>query len=203
MNMRSPLFSNSRQHGFTLIEVMAVLIIIGIAAAVVSFNIGDGSRPLQIKSSARQLYGAMNLVIEEAIFTNKQFGLRFDIEYEEDEQFYSYEWLQYDPEIRAWKASEVEEFQKQELPYGIILKIEIDEQSLIIGSKSKKEDVIFEVKKQKDEKKPTYPDMYFLSSGEMQNFKITIADEELPDSKYLIKGNMLGQLEFRRPDEEE
>ncbi len=45
--------------------------------------------------------------------------------------------------------------------------------------------------------------MYFLSSGEMQNFTISIADEALPESKYNIKGNMLGQLDFRRPDEEQ
>ncbi len=201
--MRSSFSPYQRQYGFTLIEVMAVLIVIGIAAAVVSFSVGDGARTLQIKSSARQLYSSINLAIEESVFTNKQFGLRFDIEYEDDMQFYTYEWLYYDELNTVWQSLDGENFQKQFLPAAIILNIEVDEQAVIIGGKNNDEDALFEVKKKQGEKKSKYPDLYFLSSGEMQNFTITIAGEELPDSQYLIKGSMLGQLDFRRPDEEE
>lgn len=201
MQLSSSLYR--RQAGFTLIEVLAVLVVIGIAAAVVSFSIGSGSRPLQVKSSARQLYSSINLAAEEAVFTNKQFGLRFDIEYDGADQFYSYEWLQYNPEEKVWLSVQAEEFAKQSLPIAVILKIEVEKQDIIIGGDNQQDDALFEVKKQKDEKKKIYPDIYFLSSGEMQNFSIIIADEELPESEYHIKGNMLGQLNFKRPDEKE
>ena len=29
------------------------------------------------------------------------------------------------------------------------------------------------------------------------------ADEETPDNKYRLKGNMLGQLDFKRPDQDD
>ena len=203
--MRLSLTPRYYQKGFTLIEVMAVVVVIGIAAAVVSFSVGDGARPQQIKSAARQLYGSINLVIEESLLTGQVFGLRFDIDSGDDGQVYSYEWMQFNPEpkVRAWQKVEIKEFQKQLLPEGVELIVEVEKQKIIIGSTNKKEDALFEVKKQKDEKKPIYPDIWFLPSGETQNFTISIADEEKPEAKYLIKGNMLGQLTFKRPDEEE
>lgn len=189
-------------RGFTLIEVLAVIIVIGIAAALVTFSVGDDARPRQIKASARQLYHAMNLAMEEAVFLNRQLGLRFDTEFADGTQVYGYEWLQYNAVDKAWNSVDDEEFKKQSLPGGVVLKLVVEQQLLVIGGDNNQEAELFEVKKPEDGKKPLSPDLYFLSSGETQNFTVSIADEELPDSEYIVSGNMLGQIEFRQPDAE-
>ncbi len=197
------------QQGFTLIEMMVVLIIIGIGAGIVSLSMGDATRPQQTKSVARQLYGAMNLALEDAVFLNKQLGLRFDFSGKEQEITYSYQWLIYDASRKQWAPITTEGFAEQVLPDFIDVQIEVEGQKMIIGA-SRKEDALLTIEQDKDDEKDKnpkktliYPDLYFLSSGEMQNFKITINDKNTPESEYLLEGNALGQMTFKRPDEDE
>jgi general secretion pathway protein H len=200
------------QQGFTLIEIMVVLIIIGIGAGMVSLSIGDATRPQQTKSTARQLYGAMSLALEDAVFLNKQLGLRFDFSGKEEEIAYSYQWLLYDPASKQWSPIMAEGFEEQLFPDFIDLAIEIEGQTIIVGG-DRKNDALLTVEEDKDDtgedskkdkKKPLlYPDLYFLSSGEMQNFKILINDKSTPESQYIVAGNALGQMTFKRPDEDE
>ena len=189
-----------QQSGFTLIEVMAVMLVIGVTVGVVSLSVGGGSRSYEVKASVRQVYNVINLAIEEAVFYNRQLGLRFDIDTSEDESQYTYQWMSYDFENKHWLVAEQEELQKKKLPIGIDLNVEVDKQQVIIGS-YEKEDIIFEVKKSKNEKVEIHPDIYFFSSGEMQNFSITIIDRESPDIQFVIEGNMIGQLTYKISDE--
>lgn len=191
------------QQGFTLIEIMVVLIIIGIGAALVSLSIGDATRPQQTKAVARQLYGAMSLALEDAVFLNKQLGLRFDFSGKEQEIAYSYQWLLYDEGTKKWAPMTAEGFDEQELPDFIQIEIEVEGQKIIIGG-NRKDDTLLAVEHDKDDKKPQlYPDLYFLSSGEMQNFTIAINDKNTPESQYMVAGDALGQMTFKRPDEDE
>lgn len=191
------------QQGFTLIEIMVVLIIIGIGAGMVSLSIGDATRPQETRSIARQLYGAMSLALEDAVFLNQQLGLRFDFTGKEKDLAYSYQWLLYDPASKRWTPITVEGFEEQLLPDFIEIEMEVEGQKIIIGG-NKNSEALLTVEEDKESKTPLiYPDLYFLSSGEMQNFKIAISDKNTPDSQYFVEGDALGQMTFKRPNEDE
>lgn len=191
-------------RGFTLIEMMVVMFIVGIAASMAAVSIGTGSRPQEVKNSVRQLYHSINLAFEESVYANQQFGLRFDINLDNEEPVFVYQWLVFDAEQKSWYLTDVEELQEQKLLEGMLLEVEVEGQNLIIGEQQKdEEDIIFKVKKKKGEEHEIHPDIYFFSSGETQNFTIRIADESAPESQFRLIGNMLGQLTYKRPDEDD
>ena len=192
------------KQGFTLIEMMAVLLIVGIAASIAALSIGSGTRPQEVKNATRQLYNAINLAFEEAVYANQQFGLRFDIDLEDDEPAYVYQWLIFNAEERRWFLTDIEALAEQKLPSKLILEIEVEGQQVIIGEQKKEaEDIIFKVKKTADDEIEIHPDIYFFSSGETQNFIIRIADEATPNNKFRLIGNLLGQVTYKRPDEDD
>lgn len=199
-------------RGFTLIEIMVVLVIIGIGAGLISLSMGDATKPYETKSVARELYGAMNIALEDAIFLNQQIGLRFDMANDASEFAYSYQWLFYDQQKKRWLPLKSSEFPASKvLPDYIQLELEVDGEKITLGSKEGKHDVLQSSTIVKDDEATTNtkktpvlnPDLYFLSSGEVQNFKISIADKSTPENSYEISGDALGQLTFKRPDEKE
>ena len=88
------------------------------------------------------------------------------------------------------------------MPEKTLLSIEVEKQAIVIGS-TERDEAIFNVDKKDDEDYELHPDIYFFSSGEIQNFRISIADEDSPNNQYLITGNMLGQIRYLRPDQDE
>lgn len=198
--------ARSQQQGFTLIEIMAVLVVIGIAAGAVTIAVGDSSRPQQMKASARTLYNSISLGAEEAIYSNRVLGLRFDFDYSEDEARFRYDWMMYSFANKTWQKYELLEKEDDAIfPEDVLLEIELEGEKLVIGKKKDEDEQILEVVKQKGQKRKdiVHPDLYFLPSGEMQDFTIRIAPEEDEEKRYLIKGNLVGQLEFFRPHEED
>lgn len=194
----------SRQRGFTLIELMAVVVIIGIAIGLVTLSIGDGTRSYQVKNAVRELYSSIGLAAEEAVYRRRQYGLRFDIDNNAETLRYSYEWLQYDAEKKQWLEVQTPELAQKVLPENMTLMVEVEKQQLSIGRREQDDAPLFAVQKSKELfTQPLQPDIYFFSSGEMQNFTLTLSAEENPDGKYTITGNMLGQLKLQQAGDDE
>ena len=204
------------EQGFTLIEIMAVLLVIGITVGMVSFSIGSGTRPQEIKAAARTLYNGMNLASEEATYTRTEMGLRIDADTEETvadahdaTPRWRYQWLSYDATRKKWLPSKVEALSAKTLPQGTQLQIEVDGQTITVGAHSNEAEFFAldassrdKQEKKKDPKKvEIHPDIYFFSSGETQDFTVALSDSATPDSRYRITGNLLGQIRFKRPDE--
>lgn len=70
-------FRPSRQHGFTLIEVLVVIVIIGVMAAmiVVSMTMGDPRR--ELLKEAERLRTVLALAAEEAVIQQVELGAEF------------------------------------------------------------------------------------------------------------------------------
>lgn len=198
------------QRGFTLLEVLVVMFIIAIGFGSVALSIGTGTRPYEIKTSVKRLYASAALAVEEAILTNTQFGLRFDIdpEFTGSGERYIYSWYQFDPMSMRWVRLEEHDVLKPgELPENIRLQIEIEGQPLVVGSKEKQVSKLALEQKQEEEGKgdPEYPDIFFMSSGELSSFIVRIADNDLEEfeGEYRIEGEMVGRVKLIRPGEED
>jgi len=199
-----------RQRGFTLLEIVLVMFVIGIAFGMAAISIGSGTRPYEIKSAAKSLYASASLASEEAILTNTQFGLRFDLDpdYKGPDEHFIYDWFQFDPINMRWIKLENHDVLKSgKLPEHIRLQIEIEGQPLVVGAKEKqKSKLALEQKQEEDGKgEPEYPDLYFMSSGELSAFTLRISDKDLAeyDGEYRVEGEMVGRVKYILPGEDE
>lgn len=224
---REPSQKAARQPGFSLIEILVVLFIVGIGVTLAAISLSTGARPYEIKAAARQFYGVTSLALEEAILTGEQLGLRFDVRYSDSthEPQYRYSWLVYDREEELWKELEEHDvLVATEFPQHILLDVEVEGQPVIIGGKKEKQPSIFALTDEEkqgldivtfddtDKEKRSQellPDLYFLSSGEVLDFRVTIADQVLIDDAaenvpyYRIRGDSSGKITLIRPGEED
>jgi general secretion pathway protein H len=199
-----------RQRGFTLLEIVLVMFVIGIAFGMVAISIGSGTRPYEIKSAAKSLYASASLASEEAILTNTQFGLRFDLDpdYAGPDEHFVYDWYQFDTVNMRWVKLENHDVLKSgKFPEHIRLQIEIEGQPLVVGAKEKqKSKLALEQKQEEDGKgEPEYPDIYFMSSGELSAFTVRISDKDLAeyDGEYRVEGEMVGRVKYILPGDAE
>ncbi|NJO14429.1 MAG: type II secretion system minor pseudopilin GspH [Thioploca sp.] len=73
--------------GFTLIEIMVVLIIIGVVLSFVTLSVGNGRQTQQLQQEAQRLASLLTLASQEAILQAKELGVAFT-----PEGYRFYEW---------------------------------------------------------------------------------------------------------------
>lgn len=192
----------SKQTGFTLIELVAVVLLVGLAAAVVTVSVGSGGRSYELRNSSRHIFNAMTAALEEAVITQQQLGLHFDVEQQDGTEVFRYNWLILDAAAREWRQLAGEDFQSGEFAQGIKLALVVEEADVVIGAQNKES--FFTLKQSSDSSKPALqPDIYFLASGEMPEFTLTLSDELVGGGEYIITGNMLGQMQLKEPHEQQ
>lgn len=157
-------------RGFTLLEVMAVLVIMGIVMTFVALSTGGDRRGEQMEREARRLIALLELAGEEAVMRSEQLALRVG---ENDYEFMildNNEWVAIDNErpLRPHTLAE-----------GIEMRLELEDNPPPGLSAENSEQ----------------PQVFMLSSGEMTPFIITFFAEQ-SEQRYSVKGSLLGRLEF-------
>ncbi len=69
----------ARERGFTLLELLVVLVIAGLLLAVVPPAAGRGSDRVRLRSAAQELAGSLALARSEAILTNADAAFALDL----------------------------------------------------------------------------------------------------------------------------
>ncbi|MCY0965495.1 type II secretion system minor pseudopilin GspH [Parathalassolituus penaei] len=70
---------HSESRGFTLLEVMVVLFVIGLITSLVTFNSSDRKAQDDTQKFGKQLAVVMNLYRDEAVYRNLDLGLAMDV----------------------------------------------------------------------------------------------------------------------------
>lgn len=76
--MRIPGPSNGARRGFTLVEMMIVIIIVGILSASIVAEMHGTLQDALLRSTSRALIGAFNLASSRAVATNRSHRVRLD-----------------------------------------------------------------------------------------------------------------------------
>jgi general secretion pathway protein H len=155
--------SSANQRGFTLIEVMVVVIIIGVLINFVTISFGRNSPQDQLKTEAQRLSSLIGLASEEALLRSVLIGV--DI----GEQAYGFMHL----EEGNWVPMDDNLFRKRELPEGMLFTIASTQQ---IG----------------EDEEEDLPEIILLNSGEMTPFELKLSSDRI-DSYYRLTGNELGE----------
>ncbi len=166
-------FPRQRRHerGFTILELLVVLLIIGIVLSMATLSVG-GNEARALKEEAQRLSTLLDLAIQESVLNSREMALELN----ED----SYQFLFYDG--KDWlPIADVKEFRPRELPQGIQLEAEVEGQAAA-------EDLFGETEASR---------IWIMSSGEVSPFSVTLTLEDGP--VYQLDGDMMGGFKLEGP----
>ena len=87
------------QRGFTLLELLLVVMIMGLAIGLVSFSVNTGSDAAELREEANRFASQSSLVMEEAILSGYPWGIEFYRQLDQEgRERYGYRWLSYTEE---------------------------------------------------------------------------------------------------------
>jgi general secretion pathway protein H len=110
--------SSRCRAGFTLLEIMVVLVLIGIVSTLAVFSIGEPSRQ-QLGNEAERVQALLQLASEEAMLTSREYGVIF---YRD-----GYSFVIHDPRNEsAWTPLEQGTFRRRQLPDGVTLSLFVE-----------------------------------------------------------------------------
>jgi general secretion pathway protein H len=170
----------SQQSGFTLLEVIIVLALIGLILSSVRFAVFTGNIEQDIEKEVKRLQVVFNMASDYAVINQLEMGLRID----DEEQ--SYEFVKLNDEDRWVPLDEQKHFTKAVFSQGVYLEISLE------GLPWQNEDSLFDNRifdeelsvrndgvdiGSEEDKEPPPPQVFILSSGEITPFELLVRYE--------------------------
>jgi general secretion pathway protein H len=145
---------SSRASGFTLLELLVVIVIVSVLFSFLTLSIRGNSPEELIKEEAYRLNQLIQLALEQAVLRNTEYGLKFDT--------HSYQFLQLNE--NSWQTVEADKLlRKRELPLEMEIELAIEQIDVVIA------DMYEDSESEDDEEteKKLQPQVFLMSSEEI------------------------------------
>lgn len=181
--------TNKRHHkvlqGFTLLEVMVVMVIFGIIVSLVSVSFSGQSPAQKLEVESKKFSSIFELAAEYGLLNNLELGLKVERN--------RYEFLVFTDE--TWKPIEQQELFKQQLPEGMLIKLELDDLPIDDEQLFESDDTLFDEPSSFDEIEETKkksPQVFIFSGGDFTPFKLTFTYAEQYSFDQEIEYHIIG-----------
>jgi len=188
--MIPPAGASTRDAGFSLIEIMVVIFVIGISVGMVSLVVSRGGPDTELREIAERFATLGEFASERAILNGDPVGLLLEPpawqeEVDEDlERSWRYRWQQ----ITQAGWQDIPDLEVVELPSSVQLDVTVEGQ-------------MWEWENAPDIKLPV---AVFYPSGEVTTFTVEFRDRRMPDFTQHVEVNAWGEIVWReRPGADE
>lgn len=157
------------QVGFTLLEILVVLILLGIILSVAVLSVG-GSKEREIEQEVQRMVQLIHLAKEEAILNQQELAVKFSPNAYEFLRLENEDWIPYTDNRLFYQREFGEEYELRLLQDGISVSLQEEDAGRIL----------------------------LLSSGEMTPFELYFGLFN-SESRYHLIGNALGEITVENP----
>ncbi len=175
----------ARFSGFTLLELLVVLVLVGIIISFAVLSVGDGGRQEQLKQEADRIATLFALAGEEAVLQSQELGAVL--------QPHGYLFVVYGE--NGWLPVAGDDlFREHVLPSGMELALFMDGLQVALKSRGMDSD--------EENEKGLVPQLLFFSSGERTPFELSLSYREGAALAYRLQGPLLGAVSLQRVEAE-
>ena len=175
-------------RGFTLLELLVVIFIIGIMAAMFTLSVGiAGGSDVELRREAERLQTLLKLALEDANFQARELGIRF---YPESYEFSLFDLgpLLVDTSDDQWTVLKEDALAGHELPPVFRYELEIEGKSIDLA------------RSKRDVEKVYKPQLFIFSSGDFSDaFVIRLRSTE-EDRSYSLTVAVDGEVTLKKDD---
>jgi general secretion pathway protein H len=142
--------------GFTLIEMLVVVVIIGIVCTGIILSVNLAGRDNELQKEGDRLEALMKYAREQADLQTRDFGILFRDD--------GYEFLTYDVRRQAWRdVFEDDALHDRNLPEGLGIKLTVEKRPIVLT-------------KPKDDTDKS-PQVIIFANGDLTDFQVTVERE--------------------------
>jgi general secretion pathway protein H len=151
-HLRSPA---ARTAGFTLIETLVVVLIIGLLAAGAIITFGGGQRDTQLEREVERFAALLDYAREQAELQTREFGLLFDNQ--------GYQFVVFEALTTQWVPADADDaLRRRELPAGLRARLVVEGREVVLRPVREDEHA---------------PQVLLFSSGDISSFEFLLERE--------------------------